>query len=718
MDISRRDFLKLMGGLGAASCTGLLPAAVVGWDSQKMRDLRQKVVVLGFDGVAPGLLEQWAEKGFLPNVKKLMRLGGYRTLGTTNPPESPVAWASFATGCNPGRTGIFGFLKRDPQTYFPMIATAERRRAKFLWKLVPIEAPGATNCRRGKPFWRIASENRIRSVVLQAPVSFEPEPLEGGYILSGLGVPDLRGTQGTYHYFSTGFSNEDVANTEMGGKLVRLQFKGDVASALVQGPWNPLLEQEKDELREELTTVENKIAAESELGRDVGSLRADREELLKAQRELDVREPILAAPIRFRRLGGESIGVDVAGKSIQLRVGQWSEFVEIEFEVTALATARGIARFYLESLSPEVSVYMTPVNLDPRDPILTISQPKSFSKELAERIGLFKTQGWAIDTMAYNEGMMSDEAFLQDAACVFEAREKMLFYSLENLPSNLTFMLFSDTDRVQHVFFRMLDPSHPSHDPNLASRVGNPILDFYKRMDSVIGKVLAKADSDTTVLVLSDHGFHPFRRGVNFNTWLHDNGHLHTRRDNAKQRDLEGLFGGDDFFSDVDFERTKAYSLGLGQIYINLRGRESLGTVQAGAEYQSIKKEIARGLRGLKDPKTGEVAVREVYDRDDVYWGEMFDQAPDLQVGMASGYRVAWQCTLGGRSPEVFEDNKRRWSGDHCSLDCAISPGVLLCNRPIASKSPSIMDIAPTVLSLLGISDVADMDGKVLAIGG
>jgi predicted AlkP superfamily phosphohydrolase/phosphomutase len=502
----------------------------------------------------------------------------------------------------------------------------------------------------------------------------------------------------------------------MGWKLIKLDFREGAAKAEIQGPWDPVLLQQKEELAEAMAALEGKIAAS--LAKPVRSrqLEEKKAELVRRTRELEARRSILVAPITFERAGGDELVVKVAGREVHLRLGQWSEFTPVEFEVTALVSASGIARFYLESVSPEVSVYMTPINIDPTDPVIPISWPRRFSRELAERIGLFKTQGWAIDTMALNEGKLSDETFLQDAVSTFEANKRMLDFAIQELPYNLFFMLFSETDRVQHAFFRMLDKRHRLYDPQLEARLGNPILDAYRRMDDVIGEALRRADSDTTVMVVSDHGFHPFRRGVNLNTWLVRNGYMEFSGAGGKDFNLEGLFGAGDFWPNVDFERTRAYALGLGQIYVNLKGREGLGIVRPGAEYRSLKQEIVRKLAGLTDPMTGEVAVRAVYDRDDSYFGELFEEAPDLQVGMASGYRVSWQSTLGGVSPDIFTDNNKKWSGDHCSLDAAISSGILLCNRPIRTVRPTILDLAPTALSILGIAPPASWDGRVLSL--
>ena len=716
MGLTRREFLLSAGGLvaGATICPTL---AMLGCQKAPMRKLRQKVVILGFDGISPNLLERWAGLGLLPTVNRLMRSGGYKRLATTIPPESPVAWSSFATGCNPGKTGIFGFLRRDTKTYFPKIATTERKPPYFLWGLIPITRPRAICLRRGKAFWKLASEHRIRAVVLEAPISFEPEELEGGFILSGLGVPDLRGTQGTYHYFSTSLPGS-VQNTEMGGKHVRLKFNGSIAKASIFGPWNPILEQERRRVDEQIAETDAELGLCNETHQRDDLLRR-RSELMKQKQELLAQQPLLSCPILFRREGADQLTIKLPRASARLKAGSWSRFLPVDFSITPLCRIRGIARFFVESIEPETSVYMSPINIDPRDPALPVSYPADFAGRLADRIGLFKTQGWAVDTMALNEGAISDETFLQDACDTFEARRRMLSFAMRELDYNLLFILFSSTDRIQHMFWRLLNRAGPPDPGKPPTRLANPILDFYQRMDATIADVLSRIDPDTTVFVLSDHGFHPFTRGINLNTWLVKNGYMRlaSRSGGPREYRLEDLFGGGDFWQNVDWEGTQAYSLGLGQIYINLKGREAHGVVLPGSQYQSLKRQIARGLLALVDSQTGLKPVRTVYNRDNVFWGPMFSEAPDLQVGLLSGYRVSWQSTLGAVPERIFLSNRRKWSGDHCSLDAAITPGVLLSNRPIRSRSASIVDIAPTVLSILGIRPPSGIDGKTLLLG-
>jgi len=152
--------------------------------------------------------------------------------------------------------------------------------------------------------------------------------------------------------------------------------------------------------------------------------------------------------------------------------------------------------------------------------------------------------------------------------------------------------------------------------------------------------------------------------------------------------------------------------VGLGQIYFNLKGRESQGAVSAGAEYKALQEEIASKLVGLKDPDTGEPVFRAIYRRDDIYKGEFLNNAPDLQVGFNDGYRVGWQDTLGSIRRAVVENNNKKWSGDHCATASEISGGVFFSNRKITTAEPSIMDLSPTILKLLAVPLPSDLDGK------
>ena len=129
----------------------------------------------------------------------------------------------------------------------------------------------------------------------------------------------------------------------------------------------------------------------------------------------------------------------------------------------------------------------------------------------------------------------------------------------------------------------------------------------------------------------------------------------------------------------------------------------------------ALRDEIAGCLGKLVDPATGGAAIKRVYQAAKVYRGPYKDQAPDLIVGYARGYRVSWEAAVGRTSRDVFHDNKKAWSGDHC-VDPSVVPGVLFCNRAIETENPRLLDIAPTVLDLFGIPKPDYMDGRVLQV--
>jgi predicted AlkP superfamily phosphohydrolase/phosphomutase len=269
------------------------------------------------------------------------------------------------------------------------------------------------------------------------------------------------------------------------------------------------------------------------------------------------------------------------------------------------------------------------------------------------------------------------------------------------------------TDRIQHMMWRLIDPKHPMYDQALAEKYGDAIEKIYRRADDFVGRLRQKLPKDVVFMVMSDHGFHSFRREVNLNTWLVQNGYM-VVHGQSQEKSLQDLFGRGRFFEGVDWSKTRAYAVGLGQIYINLKGREAKGIVSAGEEYRALQDEIREKLLPLVDPETGERVFADIYERDDIYKGEYIRMAPDLQVGFLDGYRVGWQDTLGTIRRGVVENNNKKWSGDHCATATEISHGIFFCNRKIARSDPGIMDLAPSILKLLDTSLPADYDGKPL----
>ncbi len=662
-----------IGRIVAACCIAVLAVVEAGCQRplKATRPQVPQVVVLGFDGVDPQLLSKWMSRGKLPHLAQLARSGMFEPLGTTNPPESPVAWASFATGLNPGGTGIFDFLTRDPQTYLPQLALAKSRKPEFLFNLVPIKGPQITNERHGTPFYKAVADAGYKAVVLRMPLEFPPTPLAGGKLWAGLGVPDIRATWGTFFYFSTDLEPWDAGDTEFGGRLVSLQMRGDTASASIDGPLDPTS---------------------------------------KTFRRISVPVQFTVHPVQ------NSVTIHLGPDDETVGQGHWSGWFHVAFPITPFFAVHAIARFYIISAFPEVRVYMSPLNIDPASPALPISYPSDFSAELVENHGLFKTLGWWDDTWALNEEKIGEGVFLDDALRTMEKLSEITLDELSRDHPRLLVSIFTGTDSVSHMFYRLIDPKSPRYDPQLARQYGNAILETYQQMDRVVGEVEKAMESGGTLLVVSDHGFHSFRYGFNTNTWLVENGFMQLKNPAAagKAYTLSDLFGQGSFFPNVDWRHTKAYALGLGQIYLNLRGRERDGIVSPGQEADQVMDAIRRKLLAYRDPRTGQPVLENVYLGRQIFHGAYLRKAPDLQLDFRPGYRTSWQTSLGAIPPGIIQPNRRKWSGDHCSSDPSDTPGIFLSNRVVLSSRPSLLDIAPSVLSLFHINPPGTLDGHAL----
>lgn len=664
-----------------------------------LRRSGQRVVVLGFDGMDPTLARKWMDEGKLPNLKALADEGSFARLKSTQPSESPTAWSSFATGVNPGKHSIYDFLIRhldEARAYMPDLNMVRREPPRFLWGLFVTQKAKIESTRGGTSFWKTASADGIDSVVLTVPVTWPPEELHHGDLLGGLPAPDLRASMGTFYYWATDLSSYEEGNAEAGGILKRLLFDGGVAETALKGPENPVLRQEEGELKQK---------------RKAGPL-SDKE--LARLDELSTGKDInLPLKVRWNEGSGRA-ELEIQGQKLSLKAGDWSPWVPLTFRVNALIRMHGMTQFHVSQADKELRLYASPLNMDPRDPPEPLSKPDSFSAELAGKIGIYRTLGWAESAdKPLNEGRLDEAEFLYDSDRAMDDREKIILENLKRDDWDLFVAAIETTDRISHMMWRLTDPRHPMYDKDLAARYGDSIEKVYRRADDFVGRVRQKLPKDALFMIMSDHGFHSFRREVNLNTWLLQNGYMTVQGQSGEKAPAE-LAGRGKFFEGVDWSHTKAYAVGLGQIYFNLKGREPKGIVSAGEEYRQLQEEIRSKLVPLVDPETGERVFADVYRRDDIYKGEYLQLAPDLEVGFLDGYRVGWQDTLGGIRRAVIENNNRKWSGDHCATATEISHGVFFSNRRITTDEPSIMDIAPSVLKLLGAEVPADYDGKPL----
>src|SRR3954453_14364922 len=362
----------------------------------------------------------------------------------------------------------------------------------------------------------------------------------------------------------------------------------------------------------------------------------------------------------------------------------------------------------------ELQLYASRVNGKPDNPPVAVSSPASFSAELFERLGYYRTLGWAEATWPLNEGRMDEQTFMTDLYKAFDDRAEVILNRIDSREWDVLIGVIESTDRVQHMLWRLMDPKHPMYDATLAAGFGDSIERVYRRAAAFVGEVLQHIDPGTPVLIVSDHGFHSWRKAVNLNTWLVQQGYMGLQGQQPGEKKLDDLFGGGEFWENVDWSRTRAYAMGIGQIYFNLRGREGKGIVSPGAEAKQLADELSAKLLTLKDPEDGTAIIRAVYKRDDIYSGEYLQNAAELQVGMNEGYRVSWQTTLGGSPQGIVYPNTKKWSADHGGYDFAITSGVLVSNRAIGTTPPRIIDIAPTVLKYFGVTIPADIDGKPL----
>jgi predicted AlkP superfamily phosphohydrolase/phosphomutase len=485
-------------------------------------------------------------------------------------------------------------------------------------------------------------------------------------MLAGLGVPDLLGTNSTFTYLASDLQPGGGRGDPGGGRLVPLALQGDDAAIDLSGPADP---------------------------RGGG-------------------RPALRLPVAFHRdRAADAVVIRLAGREERVARGGWSPWLTFQIPVVAplgipLVALDGLCRFHVLSIDP-LRLYLSPLNYAPAKPFAPISSPAAYAGAVAQALGLYKTVGWSEDTSALNAERIDEQAFLDDLNHTMDEVRASTLRELERRDWALLVSVFTQTDRVAHMFYRLLDPAEPLYDAALAARFGDAIERVYQRMDVIVGEILPKLGPDTALVIISDHGFHSYRMGLNVNTWLRDHGFLVQGAVPAGQENA-------DFFPGVDWTKSRAYALGTGQIYVNLRGREGRGIVSPGPEYDQLLDDIARGLEAEIDPTTGERCMQKVYKGPVVFAGAPPERAPDLQLAFREGYRSSWRTPLGGIPAALFEPNRRKWSGDHAASDVADTPGIIIANRKLPAGSPAITDMAPTALRYLGVPVPPDMLGTAL----
>lgn len=659
-NLSRRDFLKSQLAGAAGLALGGWAGASCGTTGAVRTDRR--VIALGLDGMDPHIMMRLMQRGKLPTFAKLAGGGTFGALHTSNPPQSPVAWANFIAGAHPGRHGIFDFVHRDPETYLPYLSTSRTVPPSSTLTLgdmvIPLSSGKAENLRRGTPFWDRLAEHGVPATVFKIPSNFPPSET-GQRTFSGMGTPDILGTYGIFSYYTDQPAKLDT--TLGGGAVYTVKVNDNAVHAALVGPENSMMKSHPE------TKVDFSV---------------------------------------YRDPSHRAAKLSVQGAEMLLKVGEWSPWVRVTFDMFAGVSVSGICRFYLKEVHPHFKLYVTPINIDPSDPFLPISTPEEYAAELAAKIGPFHTKGLPADTKALDQGILTDREFLALDDIFLEEKLAIFEHELSRFDSGLLFYYVSSTDQRGHMFWRNLDPKHPAFDAKDAAQNGDVIEKIYTRMDELLSHTLSKIDKDTMLVAFSDHGFAPFYRSFHLNSWLRQNGYL-TLKDGAKG-DEKSLFG------DVDWSRTQAYAIGFNGLYINEKGREQRGSVP-GDKKEALVREIAQKLEQVTDSEGSKATVSQAVIVQDRYPGAPRNVSPDIIVGYNSGYRASWQTALGSiPEGELYEWNKNKWSGDHC-VDANKVPGMLAANRPMRQSSKaSLYDLTATLLDVFDVPLSSEMDGTSL----
>jgi len=638
---------------GLKACATLCVVCALVSCSPRTHATGRKVIVLGFDGMDYQLTRELIAQGRLPNLAKLSQTGSFAPLGSSIPPQSPVAWSTFITGVDPGQHAIFDFIHRDAKTLEPYLSTTKTEGAGRSIKIgkyqFPLSGGKVELLRRGEAFWEPLERQGVATHIMRMPANFPPSGTATRE-LSGMGTPDLLGTYGTFSFFTSepfAFGGKSVS----GGTVVPVDASGGVVRAALEGPDNPFLAQPE------------KTRAEFVCYIDAGR--------------------------RFVKI--------VAGSEERLlKIGEWSDWVPLELKMAAFQKLHAEARFYLKQLDPYFELYASPLDLDPLNPALPISTPGSYAAELAESTGRFYSQGMPEETKGLKTGVLSRDEFLAQAKIAGDEVKAQFHHVLDEFRDGLLFYYFGNVDQVSHMMWRARDPGHPAYDAAKDAPYAHVIDDLYVGLDQIVGEAAARLGPSDLLVVMSDHGFTSWRRSFHLNSWLRDNGYLAVR--NPYLREDPGNFG------NVDWTKTRAYALGLNGLYINVKGREGSGIV-APADRTALARELAARLLTVVDPWTNQPAITKVFQREEAYQLRgTEDIAPDLIVGYAKGMRGSDESALGGLPREVIVDNTDEWNGDHC-MDPDAVPGVLFTSRALSKKAPNLQSLASAIVAEFGVQD-------------
>ncbi|MDY7039489.1 MAG: alkaline phosphatase family protein [Chloroflexota bacterium] len=618
---------------------------------------RRRVLVIGADGADPKVLRGFLKAGKLPHLARLISAGSSGSLQTTFPPVSPVAWGSFLTGVGPPGHGIRDFVTKVPGAYRPTIGL-------FTVSADATGLPVYTGRRRAPTLAQILGDNGRRSFLLKVPGTFPPDPTLGG-TLAGLGMPDLRGSFGTSALYTTDPDRKREANSGENLSLHILSPDGEVTwHSIVEGPGS--------------ATV----------------------------------------PLHCRISGGRlSITLGNAPHPVAaLKAGEWSEWLRVTFAVSGRGDIPGLFRLRAMSLNAgHVELYRTAVQCAPDAPLFPLSEPAGFAADLASRIGPYATLGLSADETGMRQGLITPDVFLEDAYHGWEEQAAIVETVVREQDWHLCVAHFFAIDNVQHLFWHYQDQRHPAFTPEGAVQYGGEVERAYRWVDAQVGRLLEWVDENTVVMVVSDHGSTPIHRHVYLNAWLQQQGYL-------RSAEVPSPPDGPRKISPVDWDHTCACMFGTGNVWLNVRGREPRGTIDPGPEYEVLRRRIGDDLLAWRDPEIGRPVIKAVLRGEEVYGDSAREQGPDLIPVLHLGYGLGRGESLGRvvSGAPLVELNRSQWSGGHEGPYLPDDvPGVLVVAGPgtrqgVELDGARIIDVAPTILHLLGEAVPAGMEGRVL----
>ncbi|MDH4136439.1 MAG: alkaline phosphatase family protein [Anaerolineae bacterium] len=348
-------------------------------------------------------------------------------------------------------------------------------------------------------------------------------------------------------------------------------------------------------------------------------------------------------------------------------------------------------------------------------------------------------------TQKYQSGY--EDSFRAVVEAIEEKRAKAVLYLMAQYDWDFFMVVFRGTDVLSHAFWRFIDPTHPAHDPKLASKYGNVLMEHYQQMDQAVQRIWSRLDDSTTIIVMSDHGSGPLKRHVYLDNFLLELGLMKVRRAPASWlrfhlfkwgltlTNVRSLLVGLRLenlvrrvmpmkkrlelshhvfsVSSIDWANTKAYPLGAnGHIYVNLRGREPEGCVEPGHEYEQVLTLIEGELLKLRDPDGGQRIVSAMWRKEDIYHGGQLANAPDLLIEWKED--AYWAPGTIGRGHGIMSPIMPEMSSGGHTMD-----GILIAYGPHIKRgtrlaNAQIIDLAPTILYLLDVPIPSDMDGHVL----